>query len=494
MEQHVAPNAQMRDIRTMHSGGQHQDQATDEIGSGIRAAPSVQGSTARAQSISRDMRELAEALLKRPRRWLGMTRMARFLGFFSFFSFLGPGLIATTAGNDVGGIVTYASVGAQYGYGLLWAMVLITISMGVVQEMCARMGAATGQGLSDLIRERFGVRGAAFAMLTLLVANALITVSEFAGVAAVSDMFGIPKYLTVPIAVCAVWLLVTRGSYARVEKVFLLMTFAFLAYPIAAVLARPDWGQVVHQTLIPSVHLTTTYLLLVVGTIGTTITPYMQLYVQSAVAEKGVNMAHYAAERADVYVGAVFSDVISAFIIIATGATVFVASGGVGVQITDARQAAEALAPFVGPFAPVLFAVGLLGAALLAAAVLPLTTAYAVSESFGFERGVSFGFRQAPIFNGLFTGMLVFGALVALIIPNGLLIQLMVLVQVINGILLPILLVYILMLVNDRRIMGKYVNGRLQNGVAWVTTVVLTLLSVALVVTALLSFAGINLG
>jgi Mn2+/Fe2+ NRAMP family transporter len=278
-----------------------------------------------------------------------------------------------------------------------------------------------------------------------------------------------------------------------VEKVFLVMTLAFLAYPIAAFLARPDWGQVLQQTVVPSVHLTATYLLLVVGTIGTTITPYMQLYVQSAVAEKGVNMAHYKSARLDTYFGAIFSDLISAFIIIATGATVFVASGGAGVQITDARQAAEALAPFVGRFAPVLFGVGLLGAALLAAAVLPLTTAYALSESFGFERGVSHSFREAPIFNGLFTGMLAFGALVALVIPNGLLIQLMVLVQVINGILLPILLLYILQLVNDRRIMGKHVNGPVQNAIAWATTVVLSLLSAALVGTTLLPLVGVHL-
>jgi len=424
-----------------------------------------------------------------PRPW----RMGRFVKLFAFLGFLGPGLIAATAGNDVGGVVTYSSDGAQFGYGFLWAMVLITVSMAVVQEMCARMGAATGKGLSDLIRERFGVRGAAFAMLTLLVANALITVSEFAGIAAVSELFHVSKFLAVPVAALGVWLLVTRGSYGKVEKVFLLMTLAFLAYPIAAIMAHPDWGQVLRQTVVPTVHLSAAYLFLLIGTIGTTITPYMQLYIQSSVAEKGVTMKHYAAERADTYFGAIFSDLISAFIIIAMGATVFVASGGVGVQITTAEQAALALTPFVGRFAPVVFGVGLVGAALLAAAVLPLTTAYAITETFGFERGVSFSFRAAPIFNGLFTGMLAFGALVALIIPNGLLIQLMVLVQVANGVLLPILLIFILRLVNDRRIMGRYVNGRVQNVIAWGTTGILILLSATLVIITILSLFGVPL-
>jgi NRAMP (natural resistance-associated macrophage protein)-like metal ion transporter len=419
--------------------------------------------------------------------------MGRFVKLFAFLGFLGPGLIAATAGNDVGGVVTYSSDGAQFGYGFLWAMVLITISMAVVQEMCARMGAATGKGLSDLIRERFGVRGAAFALLTLLVANALITVSEFAGIAAVSELFHVSKFLAVPIAALGVWLLVTRGSYGKVEKVFLLMTLAFLAYPIAAIMAHPDWGQVLRQTVVPTVHLSAAYLFLLIGTIGTTITPYMQLYIQSSVAEKGVTMKRYAAERADTYFGAIFSDLISAFIIIAMGATVFVASGGVGVQITTAEQAALALAPFVGRFAPIVFGVGLVGAALLAAAVLPLTTAYAITETFGFERGVSFSFRAAPIFNGLFTGMLAFGALVALIIPNGLLIQLMVLVQVANGILLPILLIFILRLVNDRRIMGRYVSGRVQNIIAWGTTGILILLSSTLVIITILSLLGVPL-
>ena len=438
---------------------------------------------------ARRLRQMRQKRQMRQARALRTTRLARYLAILTIF---GPGLIATSAGNDAGGIVTYASDGAQYGYGLLWMMVIVTVCMAVVQEMCARMGAATGQGLSDLIRERFGVRGATFAMLTLLVANTLITISEFAGVAAASEIFGIPKYITVPIAAVGIWLLVTRGTYGKVERVFLTMTFAFFAYPIAALLANPDWGAVLHGMAIPTFprqHLST-YLLLFVGTVGTTITPYMQLYVQSAVAEKGVDMAHYGLEKADVYIGAIFGDLISAFIIIATAATVFVHSHGQGVQINDAKQAALALAPFAGNFAEVLFAIGLVGAALLAAAVLPLATAYAISESFGFERGVSHSFAEAPVFNGIFTGMLVFGALVALI-PGLPLIQLLIIVQVINGVLLPIELVFILRLINDPRIMGKYVNGPLQNVIAWGTTVVLTALSAVLIAAIVLPPLGI---
>ncbi|HEX9068909.1 MAG TPA: Nramp family divalent metal transporter, partial [Ktedonobacterales bacterium] len=428
------------------------------------------------------------ALYARPR--LRPPRNRALLRLVAVAGFLGPGLIAANAGNDAGGIATYASVGAQYGYGLLWMLVLITVCMAVVQEMCARMGAKTGKGLSDLIREKFGVRGAAFAMATLLIANGLITISEFAGIAAASELFGISKYVTVPIAVIGVWLLVTRGTYGKVEKVFLVMTLAFFAYPVAAFMAHPAWDQVIKSTFIPDFQLNSTYLLLFVGTVGTTITPYMQLYIQSGVAEKGVTMDHYKGERTETYLAAIFGDLISAFIIIATGATVFVASHGVGVQITDAKQAALALEPFLGRYAVAIFAVGLLGASLLAAAVLPLSTAYSVSESFGFERGVSRTFKEAPIFQGIFTGMLVLGALVALI-PGLPLIQLLIIVQVINGVLLPILLVFILLLVNDRQIMGKYVNGPWTNAIAWSTTVLLSILSLVMIASILLPAVGI---
>lgn len=441
-------------------------------------------------------RDTALPVFERPARRIraaskrNRSRFARLLRPLAFLSFLGPGLIAANAGNDAGAIITYSSDGAQYGYNLLWMLALVTVSLMVVQEMCARMGAATNKGLSDLIRERFGVRGAAFAMLTLLIANTLITISEFAGIAAVANILGISAYILVPISAFGVWLLVTRGSYSRVEKVFLVMTFAFFAYPIAAFLAHPDWGQIARQTVMPQVHWSGTYLLLFVGTVGTTITPYMQLYIQSSVAEKGVDMEHYRAEKVDTYVGSIFADLIAAFIIIATGATVFVASGGAGVQLNSAEQAARALEPFLGNFAGIIFAVGLLGASLLAAAVLPLTTSYSITESFGFERGVSHGFREAPIFNGIFTGMIVLGALVALI-PGLPLVELILVAQAVNGILLPILLVFILKLVNDRHIMGKYVNTRTQNIIAWSTTVLLSVLSLLLILSTILPALGV---
>jgi NRAMP (natural resistance-associated macrophage protein)-like metal ion transporter len=440
-------------------------------------------------------RQVTYPVFERPARRIRQLRQWRKGRFahlarpLAFLSFLGPGLIAANAGNDAGAVATWSSVGAQYGFSMLWILVVITVSLAVVQEMCARMGAATGKGLSDLIREHFGVRGAAFAMLTLLIANVLITISEFAGVAAASELFGIPKYLTVPLCAVMIWLLITRGSYEKVEKIFLVMSLAFLTYPIAAVLAHPDWGQVAHG-FVPSIKWGSTFLLLLVGTVGTTITPYMQLYIQSSVAEKGVDMEHYAAERAETYGGSIFAAVIVGAIVIATGATVFAASGGKGVQITDAEQAALALAPFLGKYAPVLFGVGLLGASLLAAAVLPLSTAYAVCESFGFERGVSHTFREAPIFQGLFTGMLVLGALVALI-PGLPLIQLIVISQVINGVLLPILLVFILKLVNNQHIMGKYVNGTGKNVIAYATVVALTVLSALMLLSIILPAVGI---
>lgn len=404
--------------------------------------------------------------------------------------FLGPGMIAANAGNDAGGIATYSAVGAQYGYGLLWMMVIITISLMVVQEMCARMGAATGKGLSDLIRERFGVRGAAFAMLTLLIANSLTTISEFAGIAAAMELFGVTKYISVPVAAIAVWYIVSHGSYRRVEKIFLFMTLAFFAYPIAAILAHPNWGQVAYHLAVPTFRWESTYLLLFVGTVGTTITPYMQLYIQSSVAEKGVTMERYGSEKADTYFGSIFGNVISAFIIIACGATIFAASGGKGAVINTADQAARALAPLLGSYAPFLFGIGLLGASILAAAVLPISTSYAVCESFGFERGVTYTFREAPVFQSIFTGMLALGAIVALI-PGLPLIQLLIIVQVINGVLLPILLVFIVRLVNDHRIMGRYVNGLGKNVVAWGTTGILTVLCAVMIASIVLPMLGI---
>ena len=382
---------------------------------------------------------------------------------------LGPGLIASNAGNDAGGIATYASVGAQYGYSLLWVIVVLTFMMAMVQEMCARMGAATGDGLTDLIRAHLGIRWTLLVLIALVIANSGTIISEFAGIAAAAELFGVPRYFVVPPAAVFVWYLVVRGSYPRVEKIFLAMTLVFFAYPISAYLAQPDWGQVARGLVVPTIEWNRNYLFVMVATIGTTITPYMQLYIQSSVAEKGVTMREYGPQRLDVYLGAIFSNAISAFIIIATAAVLF----GTGVALESAADAARALEPLAGPYAKILFAVGLIGASLLAAAVLPLSTTYSVCEALGLEKGVDKTVREAPVFFGLYTGLIVVGAIVALI-PGLPLIDLLLIVQVINGLLLPFVLISILRLINRRTIMGSAVNGPVYNVVAWATTILIT--------------------
>jgi NRAMP (natural resistance-associated macrophage protein)-like metal ion transporter len=401
---------------------------------------------------------------------------------------LGPGLLAASAGNDAGGIATYASAGASYGYGLLWAMVFVTVGVGVVQEMSARMGAVTGKGFSDLVRENFSLRATALILLTLLVANAGIIVSEFIGIAAAAELFGISRYIAVPLAAGLVWLLVTRGSYQRIERVFLVLSLAFLAYVAAAFLARPDWGQVLRQTLHPVPRLEIGYLHLLIALIGTTISPYMQLYVQSSVVDKGVKPEEYAYTRFDVIAGTVFAGLIAMFIIIATAATLHPR----GIRIETAEDAALALEPVAGLYAGELFGIGLLGASLLAAGVLPLATTYMMSEALGFERGVSRTWSEAPIFMGLFTGLIALGAVLALI-PGLPLIRVLVGVYVLNGLLLPVELFAMLRLINQRELMGKYVNRGLYNGLAWTIAILVSLLSLVLIVLKVLGWLGMDL-
>lgn len=407
---------------------------------------------------------------------------------------LGPGMISAAAGDDAGGIATYSQAGASYGYRLLWMMVVITISLGVVQEMCARMGAITGKGLADLIREEFGVRWTAFAMLCLLVANGSTVVTEFLGIkASIQVLAGNGTwlvYLVVPLVAVLVWWLVIKGSYRRVEKVFLVMALALLSYVPAAFLAKPDWGQVLHQTLIPSFSLAGGFIATFVATIGTTVTPYMQVYVQSAVADKGVSAKDYAYEVVDVYSSSVFGNLISFFIIVATGATLFLNH----ITINGADDAARALEPFAGPYAKYLFAIGLFGASMLAAAVLPLSTSYALCEAFGFERGVSRSFREAPVFQSIFTGLIIIAVVIALI-PGLPIISILVNLQILNAILLPVLLVFILRLVNNRRLMGRYTNGRIYNIIAWVTTVAISVMGILYIfISLILPLFGVNLG
>ncbi len=410
---------------------------------------------------------------------------------FGFLALLGPGIVTASAGNDAGGIATYASAGAQYGYGLIWAMLLLIPALAVVQEMCARMGAVTGKGLTDLIREEFPLRWTAFVMLALLIANAGIVVSEFVGIAAAFELFGVSKYLAVPVMGAVIWFLIAKGSYRRVERIFLIMALALLTYPVAAFLSHPNWQSVAAQTVHPPISLTGAYLFAVVTIIGTTISPYMQLYIQSAVAEKGVTPRDYAVTRADVFVGSVFANVIAILIIVATGATIFVVNGAT--EITSAADAAKALTPVAGQFAGVLFGVGLLGASLLAAGVLPLATAYGLAEAFGFEKGVNKGWRDAPVFLGIFTGLIVLGVIVALI-PGLPLVQVLLITQLINGLTLPFVLVSVLKLINNRDVMGEHTNGVGYNIVAWITTVVVSFLSLSLLIITVLGFFGITVG
>jgi len=396
---------------------------------------------------------------------------------FGLLAILGPGMITANAGNDAGGIATFAAVGAELGYSLLWVLIPIAISLGLVQEMCARMGAVTGKGLADLIRERFGVRWTALVMLALLVANAGVTVSEFVGIAAATELFGVPRLVSVPLAAGSIWWLVVKGSYQRVERVFLLMSLVFLGYIGSAFLARPDWSQVAVAMVKPSFRIESAYLFTLVAVVGTTISPYMQVYVQSSVVEKGVTIEEYGGTKTDVWAGTVFAVLIASFIVISTAATLH----KYGLRVDTAADAARALRPLAGMYAESLFGIGLFGASMLAAGVLPLATAYSITEALGFEKGVSRTFREAPIFLGIFTFLVAVGAAIA-VIPELPMIRVLLLTQVINGLLLPVILFAVMRLVNDREIMGVHTNGPLFNLGAWLTTLVVTVLSLTYIV------------
>jgi NRAMP (natural resistance-associated macrophage protein)-like metal ion transporter len=397
---------------------------------------------------------------------------------------LGPGLIASSAGNDAGGITTYSAAGAQFGYDLIWVMVLMMVSLAVVQEMVARLGAASGQGLLELIRERFGIGRVMLATGIIFVANSGLVVSEFVGIGAAAELLGVSKYLAIPLAAALIWYLVIYGTYRWVEKIFLLFTLVFFAYPVAAILAKPDWGSVLRGAVVPTIRFDTAYLMLMVGLIGTTITPFMQLFQQSSIVERGVARSHYGPERLDAYFGAFFSNLMSIAMMIATAATLFVSGSRV---LSSAEEAAQALEPAVGPLAVSLFSVGLLGASLLAAAVLPLATAYGVSEAFGLPKGVNLDFRRARPFFSMFTIMLALGAICALI-PNLPVIRWLVFVQVLNGALLPVMLFFILRLINDRRLVGSLKNSLLNNILGWGTFGLITTAVVVMLISQVLSY------
>jgi Mn2+/Fe2+ NRAMP family transporter len=401
---------------------------------------------------------------------------------FAFLGLLGPGLIAANAGNDAGGIATYSSVGAKYGYGLLWTIVLITISLAIVQMLAARMGVVTGKGLSELVREEYGIRWSVFATSAVLIASLGICISDFVGVGAALGLAGIPTQISVPIAALGIWLIIVRGSYRSAERVFIWFTIPFFAYPIAAVLAHPHWGAVGKAIVLPHLHASSAYLLLLIATAGTTITPYMQLYLQSAVVERGVREDELPKEQREAVAGAVFANLIAAFIIIATGATLF--THGVH-HISSAADAARSLKPFAGQYAEVLFGVGLLGASLLAAAIVPIATSYVISESLGYEKGIGRRREEAPVFVNIITAMIMLGAFVA-ILPGVPVISLLVGVQVVNGVLLPINLFFIWRLARSAHVMGERRSRGLLDGATAVTVLVTSTLSVALVLITVL--------
>lgn len=404
-----------------------------------------------------------------------MTRWRRFL---IFLAILGPGIITANVDNDAGGIATYSIAGAHFGYSMLWSLIPITIALIVVQEMSARMGAVTGKGLAELIRENYGVKVTFWLMLFLFMTDLGNTAAEFAGWAASNELFGINKYISVPMGAVMVWLLVVKGTYRVVEKIFLVICLVYLVYIPAAVMARPDWSEVAVQTFMPSFHFNNSYIVTLIGVVGTTIAPWMQFYLQSAVVEKGIRKEDYWASRIDVIVGCFMTDIIALFIIVACGATLF----KTGIRIESAKDAAISLAPIAGKYASVLFAVGLANASLFSASILPLATAYYICEGMGWEAGVNKNFKEAPHFMWLYTILIAIGALIVLF-PNAPLIPIMWISQVINGIMLPFVLIFMLLLIKREDLMGEYTNSRTFNRIAWTTTVIMIALTGMFVVT-----------
>lgn len=407
---------------------------------------------------------------------IGRTRLLVIL------SMVGPGLIAANAGNDAGGITTWSVIGSRYGYSMIWILVLITPVLAVVQEMNARVGVVTGRGLAGLIRENFSLRVTALAILATVIANFGTTVAEFSGIAAASSLFGVPAYIAVPLLAAAIWLLVTRGSYRKVERVLLALGFVLVTYVISGIMAKPDWSAAVHGALVPSVQLDTLWLFTAIAAVGTTLTPWGQFFIQAAVVDKKVSLKQYVYTRREIYVGSVFMTTIDFFIVVACAATLYKE----GVVVDSAQEAATALQPFLGAAATYLFGLGLLSVSILAASVLPLATAYVVCEAFGFESGLDSSFREAPVFNGIITFLMFVPAAVA-VIPNLPLVSVILVAQMLNGVLLPVILLFTLRIVNNPRVMGEHVNGPVRNAIAWTFSVILIGLSAVLVASPLFS-------
>ncbi|NLN60677.1 MAG: Nramp family divalent metal transporter [Deltaproteobacteria bacterium] len=394
-----------------------------------------------------------------------------------FFALIGPGIITSNVDNDAAGITTYSLAGAEYGLNLLWILVPIVFALIIIQEMGARMGVVTGKGLSDLIRERFGAKITFYLMVVLLLTNLGNTIAEFAGVAASMEIFNVSKYVSVPIAAFFVWLLVVKWNYKSVEKVFLVACLFYLSYIVSGVMSEPDWHEIGTSLVKPSVQFDPGYLTMAIGLVGTTIAPWMQFYLQSSVVDKGIRISEYRYTRTDVIIGSFMVNIVAFFIITLCAVTLFQN----GIRIETAKDAALALEPLAGKYSALLFAFGLLNASLFAASILPLSTAYTICEAFGWEASLNHKFAEAPQFYGLYSLMIVLGAGIILL-PQFPLIWIMYYSQVLNGLLLPVILIFMLLLINDRRRMGSYTNGSAMNIVSWLTVSALVILSLAMVV------------
>lgn len=402
--------------------------------------------------------------------------------FLLILAALGPGIIAAMAGNDAGGIATYSTAGANFGFATLWIVPVMCILLIVMETTAGRMGAVTGKGFAALIRERFGIRLTALAMLALLIGNVATAFSEFAGIAAGMEMFGVSPYISVPIAAAAVWLLVVGGNYKRVENVLLILSLVFLTYIVAAVLAQPNWNDALQHTVVPSVVNDQNFVSLAIAMIGTTIAPWMMFYTQSNVVEKGLVAKELPLQKIDAITGTIAACLVAWFIVVTTGAVLFPQ----GIEVSSAADAASALAPFAGPYAEALFAIGLVAASFLAACVLPLTTAFVICEAFGWEAGVSFTWKEAPLFKSIFTFVIAFSALITLI-PNINLMGVMLVSQFVNGLILPVLLVFMAIISSDKRIMGKYRSKPLSRALIWITIGIVTVLTAILLAMQVLS-------
>lgn len=401
----------------------------------------------------------------------------RHLGPRRVLAAMGPGMVAALAGADAGGVATYSSAGALFGYGQLWTVPVMCLLLIVAQETAARMGCVTGKGFASLIREQFGVRMSTLAMLALLISNTTVTLSEFAGIASGFALFGIPAYVSVPIAAVAIWALTMSGSYHRIEKILLLISCAFVTYVVAGVMVGPDWGDALNATLIPRFSTDPQYFSVLVANIGTTIAPWMIFLAQSNVVEKNARAEDLPYQRIDTVTGSVVASAISWFIILTTGAVLFPA----GIAVNGAEDAASALAPLVGPYAEALFGAGLVGASFLAACVLPGITSSAICEAFGWERGADRSWQEAPVYRGIITAIIFLSAVIV-IVPNVNLFGIMMLAQVVNGVLLPVLLVFMVLIAGDRHVMGRFANGRIWNGLTWFTIIAVVILTIVMFV------------